>query len=154
MKTFVTGIAMALAVTTAPISALAEGASCNGAKANTAEMKAEKSDVTAVFVRADWCSSCKVMDPRVSKVMADPTFRNVNFIALDYTDRNKDAFWAAAAKAGVGDALKATENGKIKTGVFYIIDTKASQSLARLNKKNDETELRTALTDISSEAVS
>ncbi len=44
--------------------------------------------VTLSFFYATWCTKCKAQKPEVEKVVTDPAFINVNFIAIDY-DKNQ-----------------------------------------------------------------
>ena len=42
----------------------------------------------AVLVYADWCSSCKVLDPAIMKARDLSPMPGVEFVVLDYTEKN------------------------------------------------------------------
>jgi len=76
----------------------------------------------AVLVYADWCGSCKVLDPKIEKVKSMGKIPGVEFVVLDYTAKEADAFYADAKAAGVEAALRAHLDGTIKTGQLLLID--------------------------------
>jgi len=76
----------------------------------------------AVLVYADWCGSCKVLDPKIEKVKSMGKIPGVEFVVLDYTAKDADAFYADAKAAGVEAALRAHLDGTIKTGQLLLID--------------------------------
>ena len=42
----------------------------------------------AVLIYADWCGSCKVLDPKLKKAKEIGPMPGLEFITLDYTDKN------------------------------------------------------------------
>ena len=54
--------------------------------------------VLAVLSYADWCGSCKALDPKVKAVQAANTFDGVEFATIDFTSRDTDAFYADASR--------------------------------------------------------
>lgn len=76
----------------------------------------------AVLVYADWCGSCKVLDPKIEKVKSMGAIPGVEFVVLDYTAKDADAFYADAKAAGVEDAIRTHLNGTIKTGQLLLVD--------------------------------
>lgn len=102
------------------------------AAAATKTMEAMKDKVTdvaamtaktkAVLVYADWCGSCKVLDPKIEKVKSMGAIPGVEFVVLDYTAKDADAFYASAKAAGVEAALRTHLEGTIKTGQLLLVD--------------------------------
>jgi thiol-disulfide isomerase/thioredoxin len=91
--------------------------------------------LAGVLIYADWCGSCKVLDPKVETVKNGGPYEGVSFVKLDYTDKDADAFFAAADQAGVGAAVRGAFAENIKTGQMLLIDTK-SQTVVSTIKKN------------------
>jgi len=132
-------------------------AACSQAEAPKVEMsdvKSAASDVmdskmatktTAVLIYADWCGSCKVLDPMVKKVQAMGTIPGLNFVTLDYTDKDADAFYAQAEAAGVGEAVKAYLDGTVKTGQLVLVDLDDQKVLSKVTKTFKPAEIVTAL---------
>jgi thiol-disulfide isomerase/thioredoxin len=69
---------------------------------------AEDTKILAVMSYADWCGSCKALDPKVKAVHASNQFTGVEFATIDYTSRDADAFFADAETLGVAAAMRAT----------------------------------------------
>jgi len=78
--------------------------------------------LVAATVYADWCGSCKILDPKVADVAAASGDQPVAFVKLDYTAKDKDAFYATADAAGIGEAVRAELSDGIKTGQLLLID--------------------------------
>jgi len=122
----------------------------------TAEMKdtmAEKASAmmetktTAVLVYADWCGSCKVLDPAVKKVQAMGKIPGVEFVVLDYTDKDADAFYAQAETAGVKDAVIAYQDGTIKTGQLLLVDMDDDKVISKITKDSAAPEILAKIKD-------
>lgn len=95
----------------------------------------------AVLVYADWCSSCKILDPKIKAVQAMGPMPGVEFVTLDYTDKNADNFYAQAAAAGVEDAVRAELDGTIKTGWLLLVDVDDARVLSKVTKDDDAAEI-------------
>ena len=76
----------------------------------------------AVLVYADWCGSCKVLDPKIEKVKSMGAIPGVEFVVLDYTAKDTAAFYAEAQAAGVEEAVRTHLDGAIKTGQLLLVD--------------------------------
>lgn len=109
----------ALALAAMPIAA------CSQAVESTVEADAEiaqSTPVAAVLVFAEWCPSCKVLDPKVEAARTMLEDDAASFVVLDYTDRDADAFFAQADAAGVGGPLRALFADGVRTGQLLLID--------------------------------
>ncbi len=97
----------------------------------TAEPVAEPRVVT-VLLYADWCASCKIVDPALKEAAAGFTDGRVAFATVDMTtDETKAATLAALDKLGVRAIV---EPEAVKTGKALIIDTATGEIKARLTK--------------------
>ena len=104
-------------------------------------------EIIAVLIRADWCSSCKIIEPKLAVAKADGPISGLAHITLDYTDRDKNAFFANAKDAGVSDAVRSHLGGDDKTGIILLVDRKRGDVVADLRKKLSADEIRRAMID-------
>ncbi|MEO0465795.1 MAG: thioredoxin family protein [Pseudomonadota bacterium] len=129
-------------------------AACGGAPASVDERPAilaealapaEDTRLIAALSHADWCVSCKALDPKVAAVRAANTFDGVQFLALDYTARDTDAFFAMAAEAGIEDTVRTRFADGVKTGFVMLIDRDSGEILAELKKDMTEAGIEEAI---------
>ncbi len=106
---------------------------------------AEDTRLVAVLSYAAWCGSCKALDPKVNAVRAANTFEGVEFFAIDYTDKNADAYFVDATTLGVADALKTEFAEGIKTGKLYLVDRDSGVIVGRIDKTMDEAAIVSAI---------
>jgi thiol-disulfide isomerase/thioredoxin len=99
----------------------------------------------AVLVYADWCSSCKILDPKIKAVQAMGPMPGVEFVTLDYTDKNADNFYAQAADAGVEAAVRAELDGTIKTGWLLLVDVDDARVVSKVTKADDAAQIATKI---------
>jgi thiol-disulfide isomerase/thioredoxin len=108
---------------------------------------AEDTKILAVMSYADWCGSCKALDPKVKAVHASNQFTGVEFATIDYTSRDAHAFFADAETLGVAAAMRATFPDKIKTGRLYLIDLDTGAVISSIDKSMDEAAISAAISD-------
>jgi len=105
----------------------------------------------AVLIYADWCGSCKVLDPKIEAVKASfgdaGTMPGLEFVTLNYTDKNVENFYAQAEAAGVTDAVKAFLDGTVKTGQLLLVDMDDQTVVGKVTKTFEAAEIMTALKD-------
>ena len=146
MRIFITAAAVGTAMTFgAP--AIAEKDDMMKAEMDkSAEMaKAEDARLVAVLSYADWCGACQVLDPKLADLRAAPP-EGVNVVTLDYTARDKDAYFGAAEAAGVGDVVRAHFDGGVKTGMVLLIDVDDGTVVGKISKDMDEAAIREKVT--------
>nr|WP_070958890.1 thioredoxin family protein [Hyphomonas sp. Mor2] len=136
-----------LAATAAILVSACSQASVPASERAVVTAPAEDARVLAVLSYADWCGSCKALDPKVQAVQAANTFEGVEFATIDYTSRNADAFFADAETLGVGDTMRSTFGDKIKTGRLYLINLDSGEVISTIDKSMDEAAIKTAITD-------
>jgi thiol-disulfide isomerase/thioredoxin len=130
-------------------------AACSQAETPKAEMPAAKTTAVqvmniktkAVLIYADWCGSCKALDPKIKKARAMGPVPGLDFVTLDYTAKDAKAFYAQADAAGVGEAVRAHMDGKIKTGELLLIDLDDKKIVGTVTQALEPAEIITALKD-------
>ncbi|MEP3889079.1 MAG: thioredoxin domain-containing protein [Hellea sp.] len=125
----------------------AEGPKVNPAKAETMASKIMNTKTKAVLIYADWCGSCKVLDPKIKKVQAMGPIRGLEFVTLDYTAKDADGFYAQAEAAGVGEAVKNYLDGTVKTGQLLLVDLDDQKVVGKVTKTLEPSAIVTALKD-------
>lgn len=101
---------------------------------------AAKPKVVGVLFYADWCASCKVLEPKLDAVKRDFAGKSIVFTRVDMTDDfTKSQSALLAAQLGVGAAY--AENAP-KTGFMLLLDAATGRVLAKLTKTQTEDELR------------
>lgn len=119
-------------------------------KVNLPDVKAAatlvlNANTKAVLIYADWCGSCKTLDPKIKKIQSMGTIPGVEFVTLDYTAKDADAFYAQAEAAGVGAAVKTYLDGTVKTGQLLLIDVDDQKVLSKITKTFEPQEILTAI---------
>lgn len=95
----------------------------------------------AVLVYASWCGNCKILDPAVSKVQAMGPLPGVDYVVLDYTDKNKDNFYMQAEAAGVGTAVRSFLGDKVITGLLLLVDVDDEKVITKITYEDGVPEI-------------
>ena len=112
----------------------------DGAKETT-----EKPKVVGVLFYADWCASCKVLDPKLDKVKKQFTDQPIYFTRVDMTDDcTKKQSGMLAEWVGLGEIYREHAS---KTGFMLLIDPQTKKVLSKLTKTQSEAELKAAMED-------
>ena len=136
-----------LAATAATLLSACGQASVPASERAAVTAPAEDARVLAVLSYADWCGSCKALDPKVQAVQAANTFDGVAFARIDYTSRNADAFYSDAETLGIGETMRATFGDKIKTGRLYLVNLDTGEVISTIDKSMDEAAIAAAITN-------
>lgn len=99
-----------------------------------------KPKLVGLLFHADWCASCKALEPKLQAVKKDFAGEPVLFTRLDLTDAaTKGQSALLAAQLGLSSAF--AENAS-KTGFMLLLDATTGRTLAKLTKTHSEEELR------------
>ena len=112
------------------------------------QAKTMQARTKAVLVYADWCGSCKVLDPKIKTVKAMGDIAGLEYVTLDYTNKMSNDFFAQAEASNIGVAVKAYfPDGKIKTGQLLLVDIDDQKVIGKVTKSLEAPEIVTALKD-------
>jgi len=101
----------------------------------------QKPEVLGVLFYADWCGSCKVLDPIIKKARGKADLDNdaILFVRLDLTDatqRHQSALMAHTL--GLSDFYN--KNGGA-TGFMLLVNAETKEVITRLTKNMNATEI-------------
>lgn len=100
-------------------------------------------EVIGVFFYADWCGSCKVLDPKLETVQEELGQKPVVFQRFDMTDETTTYRSKLLANLlGLGEVF---EQNAGKTGFMLLIDPDTKEVIGRLTKDQSEEQLATEI---------
>lgn len=100
---------------------------------------AEEPAVYALVFAADWCSTCKELDPKLQPVMTASGDLPVEFVMLDLTDEVTTAEAAATAESlGAADLFEANAG---KTGYVALVSSETGEVVGRILATDSEEEM-------------
>ncbi|MBT8472912.1 MAG: thioredoxin [Marinicaulis sp.] len=97
--------------------------------------------IAATFASA-WCSSCKILKPRLADVIPEFSDKPVKFIEFDFTFGQRDEIDEQAAQEGVSDLYK---DYKGATGFTLLIDKDTGEILDSLTMNHSSKAMRSAI---------
>lgn len=112
---------------------------------DVAAAEEEQAKTAAVLVYADWCSSCKTLDPKIEQVKAQGKMAGLKYVTLDYTARDEADFFAQAEAAGVDEAVRTHLDGTIKTGQLLLVDLDDKKVVSIVTKSFEPEQIVTAM---------
>ncbi len=132
MKKILTPTVLALGLLTAPIQMFAQ------------DPKIEPPKLLAVMFHADWCATCKVLEPKLNQVKRDFQGQSVLFTQFDLTDEfTKDQSARYAALLGLENIYRENAN---KTGFMLLINWPSKRVLGKITKEKNPEEIKSMLT--------
>lgn len=115
----------------------------SGQAAPSDEAQQEMPEVIGILFYADWCGSCKVLDPKLEAVKKQLGEKPVVFQRFDMTDETTTYRSKLLANLlGLGEVF---EQNAGKTGFMLLIDPNTKKVVARLTKDQSEEELATEI---------
>jgi len=126
-----------------PLLAIVLGLFLTGQSASAAEGAAKPERIAALFY-ADWCGSCKVLDPKIEEARTElAEDAKTLFVTFDLTDDASKAQSAMLAEAlGLGSVFE-THAGK--TGFMLVVDAGDKSVLHKLTKTDEVATIRVRL---------
>ena len=99
--------------------------------------RAKKSIVYAVLMYADWCGSCKTLDPKITQAREKDGLdeKNILFVTLDLT--NETTSHQAAMMAEALNITELYESNAGKTGFMMLINSETGEQISRITKSLD-----------------
>ncbi len=113
--------------------------------AQVTEIITEETRLVAALSYADWCGSCKVLDPKLAAIRTGEPIEGVLHVVLDFTDKDEVAYFTAADEAGIGEAVRAYYNEGVGTGLLLLVDLDDGEVVSVVRKDMTEAEIRAAL---------
>ena len=105
--------------------------------------EAQDTKVIGLLFYADWCGSCKVLDPKLDAVKPDFAHQPVLFTRVDMTDDAAKAYAARYANyLGLGE-IYAENQGR--TGFMLLVDARGKKVLGSLTRNESEGDIRAAI---------
>lgn len=103
--------------------------------------EAKKPEVFGVLFYADWCGSCKILDPKLTEVKARHALedKSVLFLKLDFTDETTTSQAELLVNA-IGMNEVYAEYGD-KTGFMLLIDADTKKVISRVSKRMKNSEI-------------
>lgn len=99
--------------------------------------------VVGLLFYADWCASCKALEPKLKEVKKQVMDQPIYFTRVDMTDDcTKKQSGMFAEWVGLGEIYR--EHAP-KTGFMLLIDAKEKKVLDKLTKTQSEAELKAAI---------
>lgn len=115
-------------------------------KADSSVSDVSNARLIAALSYADWCGSCKTIDPKIQEARASGDL-GAAFVTLDYTAKDNDAYFAAADKAGIGGPVREKYAEAIKTGHLLLIDVDDAEIVGVVTKDMSPAEIASAVED-------
>jgi thiol-disulfide isomerase/thioredoxin len=89
------------------------------APAAVAEEVEQRPRLVAALFRSSWCSSCRIIEPRINDVRADYRDAPVEFVRFDFTLGQRNALREKAIEAGIPDTY---DRFMGRTGFMVLMD--------------------------------
>jgi thiol-disulfide isomerase/thioredoxin len=96
-----------------------------------------------VLMYADWCNSCKVLDPKLQSVKQEFEQSGILFIRFDLTnERTTHQSGMLAQALGMGELF---DKNAGKTGYLALVDRATGRTVEKITKTQSEQEIRAIL---------
>ena len=103
-------------------------------------------DIAGVYFYADWCGTCKLLDPRVEKARAEEeAAKDIDFITFDMPDSTSIARTRKMAQAENLDSV--LQKYGAATGFLVLYDRGNGETLHVLTSKDSSEKIQKAFKD-------
>ncbi|MFC2951781.1 thioredoxin domain-containing protein [Marinicaulis aureus] len=99
-------------------------------------------EVIAATFSSAWCSSCKILKPRLAEVMPDFADQPVKFVELDFTFGERGAIEEQARAEGLENIYPRFKGA---TGFTLLVDRKTGDIIDSLTVNYDKNAMRSAI---------
>lgn len=99
-------------------------------------------EVIAATFSSAWCSSCKILEPRLAKVIPDFADKPVKFVELDFTFGQRDDVEKKARAEGLADIYPRFKGA---TGFTLLVDRDTGEIIDMLTIDYSKSAMRAAL---------
>lgn len=103
---------------------------------------AGKPEIVAATFSSSWCSACKILKPKLARVIPGFADEPVTFVEFDFTFGPRDELRAEADKYGVGALY---ERNKGATGFTVLVDYDTGEILDTLTMNFSENAMKSAI---------
>ena len=97
--------------------------------------------IAATFASA-WCSACKILEPRLAKVIPDFSDKPVKFVELDFTFGKNDGHKTLAEENNFPEVYERFKSG---TGFTLLIDSETGKVVDTLTMNHSKDAMRAAI---------
>ena len=99
-------------------------------------------EVIAATFSSAWCSSCKILKPRLAEIMPDFADQPVKFVELDFTFGERGAIEEQARAEGLEEIYPRFKGA---TGFTLLVDRKTGDIIDSLTVNYDKNAMRSAI---------
>jgi len=101
-----------------------------------------KAEIVAATFASAWCSSCKILKPKLAAVIPEFTEQPISFVELDFTFGQRDEIRQIAEEDGFEEVY---DRYKGATGFTLLIDSDTGEIIDTLTMNHSRKALRAAL---------
>ncbi len=101
-----------------------------------------KPEIVAATFSSAWCSSCKILVPRLAGVIPEFSDKPIKFVELDFTLGQRGEIAKQAADEGLGDIYPRFKGA---TGFTLLVDTDTGEIVDMLTVNHTERAMRAAI---------
>ena len=98
-----------------------------------------KPELIAATFSSAWCSSCKILEPRLADVMDEFSDVPVKFVELDFTFGQRDEVDEKAEREGLGDIYPRFKGA---TGFTLLVDAESGEIIDMLTVRHSKKAMR------------
>ncbi len=102
----------------------------------------EKPEIIAATFSSAWCSSCKILEPRLKALVPDFADQPVKFVKLDFTLGQRGAVAEKATREGLGHIYPQYKGA---TGFTLLVDADSGEIVDSLTIRHSEKAMRAAI---------
>lgn len=99
-------------------------------------------EVVAATFSSAWCSSCKILSPRLADVISEFADKPVKFVELDFTFGERGELADQAEAEGLGGVYPRFKGA---TGFTLLVDRETGEIIDRLTIRHSKSAMRAAI---------